>query len=92
MNKEPVCRACWLATLPAVERERIAAEAITSCVHLCADHQAAMDAVMRNLPPIPIIKARTLRTERDFFRAIDMPEAADHCEQSAMGHDGHADA
>lgn len=84
---EPTCRACWLATLPDAERERVAAEAITSCIHLCAAHQGVMDRLLRDLPPIPYIKATALRAERDFFRAIDMDDAADHCEQSAIGHD-----
>lgn len=29
-----------------------------------------------------------LRTQRDFFRAIDMDAAADHCEQAAIGWEG----
>lgn len=87
---EPTCRSCWLSSLPKSERERMASEAITSCVYLCPDHQAAMDAIFRDLPPLPLIKASTLRTERDFFRAIDMDAAADHCEQAAMGYEGGA--
>lgn len=29
-----------------------------------------------------------LRSQRDFFRAIDMPDAADHCEQAAISWEG----
>ena len=33
-------------------------------------------------------KIDALRTQRDFFRAIDMSTAADHCEQAAIGWEG----
>lgn len=36
-------------------------------------------------------KAEALRSMRDFFRSTDMPAAADHCEQSAIGWDSAAD-
>jgi predicted TPR repeat methyltransferase len=32
-------------------------------------------------------KAEALRSQRDFFRAVDMPIAADHCEQAAIAWD-----
>lgn len=32
-------------------------------------------------------KAEALRSQRDFFLAVDMPVAADHCEQAAIGWD-----
>lgn len=36
-------------------------------------------------------KAEALRTQRDFFRAIDMDAAADHCEQAATSCDSSVD-
>lgn len=33
-------------------------------------------------------KIEALRTQRDFFRSIDMDAAADHCEQTAIGWEG----
>lgn len=33
-------------------------------------------------------KIEALRAERDFFKAIDMDAAADHCEQSAISFEG----
>lgn len=38
----------------------------------------------------PLIEAKieALRTQRDFFKAIDMDAAADHCEQTAIGWEG----
>lgn len=47
-----------------------------------AEHDATMlDALLAQT------KAEALRSQRDFFLSVDMPEAADHCEQSAIGWD-----
>lgn len=35
-------------------------------------------------------KAQAMRSQRDFFLAIDMPVAADHCEQAAMAYEAPA--
>jgi hypothetical protein len=40
------CRTCWLSTLPESERERVAAEEITTSVYLCPEHQRNMDALL----------------------------------------------
>lgn len=34
------------------------------------------------------IRIETLRSQRDFFRSIEMLAAADHCEQTAIGWEG----
>lgn len=36
-------------------------------------------------------KAEALRSQAEFFRQIDMPVAADHCEQAAISYDSSAD-
>lgn len=46
---EPTCRSCWLSTLSESERERLAAEPITTCVYLCETHQKQWDDLMGGL-------------------------------------------
>lgn len=53
---EPVCRVCWLATLTPDERQRVAQEAVVSCIYLCPDHQNAMDSILVQLAPIQFIR------------------------------------
>lgn len=46
---EPVCRACYAATLTPAERERFNAEPVMSCVYLCPEHDAANAALVADL-------------------------------------------
>jgi hypothetical protein len=47
-----------------------------------ADYDAALlDALLAQT------RAETLRSQRDFFLSVDMPVAADHCEQAAIAWD-----
>lgn len=54
----------------------------------CAQHRpvsAEGDGMLDAL--LAQAKAEALRSQRDFFLAVDMPVAADHCEQAATGWD-----
>lgn len=53
----PTCRTCYLASLPDADRQRIAAEPVTSTVYLCPEHQAQMDSLLDRLAPM-LVKAR----------------------------------
>jgi hypothetical protein len=66
---DPVCRMCWLASLPDAERERIVAETVTMPVFLCVKHQAVMDEMLAAMPPVRYIKVRDGNTPADFPRA-----------------------
>lgn len=53
----PTCRTCYAMTLSKYDRARFYDEPVTGCVHLCDQHQERFDAMMRDLPRLPLIKA-----------------------------------
>lgn len=51
----PVCRNCYAMSLSKYERARFYDEPVTGAIYLCEQHQARWDAMMRDLPPLPLI-------------------------------------
>lgn len=77
---EPTCRACYASTLTPSQRERFYAEAVTSCIHWCLDHQRAMDDALSNMPQVQYIKATMAVFEPPTF-APACPCPATDCER-----------
>ena len=48
------CRTCYALTLTPDERERFYREPVTMPIHLCPEHQALTDAVIKEMQLFPI--------------------------------------
>lgn len=70
-NNEPT----WVAPRAEPDREEVAAP------RGCVTDDDMLDALLAQT------KADALRSQAEFFRQIDMPGAADHCEQAAISWD-----